>query len=101
MLRPQMEMLLMLAHLTNRTLVVPEHMDVSIDHLQGLALVSDFWDFEHMRYLDIRWGMSASSFSILFLKPVGFYINTNVLPLLMALLIKVANLQTAPCCTYH
>ena len=54
----------MIAHLTNRTLVVPEHLDVFIDHLRGVALVSDIWDFKRMgkfirtigmqEYLDIR-----------------------------------------------
>lgn len=63
-LRPQVEMLMMISRLTNRSLVLPEHLDVSIDHLRGVALVSDFWDFDHMRgfirtismqdYLDIR-----------------------------------------------
>lgn len=55
---------MMLAHLFNRTLVMPEHLDPAIDHLRGIAQVTDFWDFEHMKgfiriismqdYLDIR-----------------------------------------------
>ena len=45
----QLEMLLVMSHLFNRTLVMPEHLDTFIDHLQGVALISDFWDFEHMR----------------------------------------------------
>lgn len=50
----QVEMLLILASLTNRTLVMPGHMDASIDHMRGVALVTDFWDFDHMQgFIDI------------------------------------------------
>lgn len=60
----QMEILIILAHATGRTFVLPGHISERIDHLEGLSTVEDFYDFEAMafwvkttpmhQYLDVR-----------------------------------------------
>lgn len=59
-----MEILVILAHVTGRTFVLPGHISSGIDHLEGSSTVEDFYDFEHMgdwikvismqQYLDAR-----------------------------------------------
>lgn len=59
-----MEILVILAHVTGRTFVMPGHVQSNIDHLEGASQVEDFYDFEHMgdwmkvismqQYLDVR-----------------------------------------------
>ena len=60
----QMENLVILAHVTGRTFVLPGHISTGIDHLERSSTVEDFYDFEHMgrwlrimtmqQYLDAR-----------------------------------------------
>ena len=62
---PQMEMLVILTHLTGRTLVLPDHLAAdNLFMMRPPVSLWDFYDFEHLRqwipaismnqYLDIR-----------------------------------------------
>ena len=45
---PQAELLVMMAHMMGRTLVLPDHLCVQIDHLRGPLSVNDFHDYGGM-----------------------------------------------------
>ena len=66
--RAQVELLIMMSHMMGRTLVLPDHLCTSIDHLRGPLSVNDFHDYGAMaswvpvismaKYLDAR-GVAA------------------------------------------
>ena len=69
-----MENLVILAHVTGRTFVLPGHISSGIDHLEQYSTVEDFYDFEHIdswlrlitmqQYLDVRYAWGTDPWAV-------------------------------------